>query len=414
MPDEAIMFPAVAAPGSIVVGGYTEDGYGAGPGLARHDLAPDGTVGAQAVRGSGVRNPSFLAASGRFLLAVEELPDGSVAALDAATLTIVGRAPTGGADPCHVLPVGDAVWVANYSSGTAAVTSLTDLLGGADASPGTTLDPPELLSHPGSGPVTDRQDESHCHQVTATPWGTILVSDLGTDRLDEYKSGEYTPREPAVAAPGGTAPGGTQAAGVEPGVAQAAGAEPGVAQFKGGRYVRIGSAELPPGTGPRHAAIRGDFLLVAGELDGHLHVLRRIEPDSTAGTEAGHSWRWLFKVPMAATVEDIAAADDFMPSHIELSADETKLYGAVRGPNTLVAFDVTGLDGDTPTPPRVLRVSGCGGDWPRHFALAATRMYVANQRSNTVSVLALDAHGLPVGAPVQTVDFGSPTCILLL
>ncbi|MGO4385831.1 lactonase family protein [Specibacter sp. RAF43] len=379
MEEETIKFPSAAVPGSLVVGGYTEAGYGAGPGLARHVLAPDGTVGAQAARGSGVRNPSFLAASGRYLLAVEELPAGRVAALEAATLALVGRAPTGGADPCHVLPIGDAIWVANYSSGTTAVASLADLRNGADVRDGTTPVPLELLSHPGSGPVADRQDASHCHQVTATPWGTVLVCDLGADRLDEYKSGEYAPHESA-----------------------------------GGRQVRIGSAELPPGTGPRHAAIRGDFLLVAGELDGHLHVLRRVEPDPATGAAAGHSWRWLFKVPMAAAADDIGVPEAFLPSHIELSADEAILYGAVRGPNTLVAFDVTGLGGATPTAPRLLRVSACGGDWPRHFALTAARMYVANQRSNTVTVLALDADGLPAGAPVQTVDFGSPSCVVLI
>ncbi|AIY03780.1 MULTISPECIES: lactonase family protein [Arthrobacter] len=367
---------------SIIISGYTEAGYGAGPGISRFVLAEDGLLGERQVESSAVLNASFLANGGDVLLAVEELTNGTVLALDPQSLDVMGRASSGGADTCHVALVDGNVWAANYSSGTASVTPLSSLL--AEMAP----EPLELVSHPGSGPVADRQGESHAHQVTATKWGTVLVSDLGSDRVDEYSAASL---------------------------------------------VLLGSAELPPGTGPRHVALKGDFLLVAGELDGHLHVLRRTAVAHTQGEQAGKSaggyfWHWLFKTPLAENAEQISSVEEFFPSHIQLSGDGRKLYAAVRGPDTLVVLDVSRLPdselpdlelgGQAPTPPSFLLQVPSGGNWPRHFALSpegsgSHKLYVANQLSNNVAVFELDQHGLPGAEPVQIVEFGSPACILL-
>ncbi len=346
--------------GHVIVSGYTKAPYGAGPGVVRFSLEPGGAVGEHTGHGTGAVNPSFMVAGGGGLLAVEEQADGRIAALDPETLDVIARAPSGGGDPCHLMLLDGDIWAANYASGTASVTPLASLRGGA------TPVPPVLVSHPGSGPVAERQDASHAHQVTATPWGTVLVSDLGADRVDEYSAGSR---------------------------------------------VRLGSAELPPGTGPRHVAIKGQCLLVAGELDGHVHLLRRTALDPAGGEGHGHFWRWLSKVPLAPTAQDVADAAEFFPSHLQLSGDGTRLYAAVRGPNTLVVLDVSGLEQGL-APVFLARISS-GGAWPRHFAVGGHMMYVANQRSNSVTVFALDRDGLPGPEPVQTLDFGSPTCVLL-
>lgn len=346
----------------LFVSGYTEEGYGAGPGVARFALTADGTVGERTAVAAGMSNPSFMTLAGEVLLAAEELAQGKLVALDPQTLDVLGRAPSGGADTCHIALVGDMVWVANYSSGTASATGLSELLSG------TATETPKLLSHPGSGPVAERQGESHAHQVVATQWGTVLVADLGADRVDEYSANSK---------------------------------------------VRLESAELPPGAGPRHVALKGDFLLVAGELDGHLHVLQRtpvahVQPGNGESNGGGHFWRWQFKVPLAESAEDIAAAEEFFPSHVELSADGSTLYAAVRGPNTVVVLDVSAL----PARPKLLALVPSGGNWPRHFAVANNKMYVANQLSNNIAVLELDAAGLPGAVPAQSIDFGSPTCVV--
>lgn len=377
--------PDTNAP-AILVSGYTEEGSGSGPGIVRFELFPDGAVGERRRQSTGVLNPSFMAWGDGSLLAVEELPHGNIVAIDPQTLELLGRVPTGGADSCHVVPIDDEVWAANYSSGNVSVVPLAELL--RANGPGT-APPPQLLSHPGSGPVADRQGESHAHQVTATPWGTALVADLGADRVDEYALAD-------------------------------------------GGFALLGSAQLPPGTGPRHVAIKGDFLLVAGELDGYLHVLQRTPRDAKA-RDSGNSvrradyfWRWLFKSPLAKSLEAVASAKEFFPSHIELSADGSKLYAAVRGPNTIVVLDMGGLNegGGTVRPPaaatapRFLHEVSSGGNWPRHFALSEpndgnNKIYVANQLSNNVAVFELDEHGLPGTEPVQQIEFGSPACVLI-
>ncbi|SEE59800.1 6-phosphogluconolactonase, cycloisomerase 2 family [Arthrobacter alpinus] len=344
---------------SIFVSGYTEEGYGAGPGLVRFELLAHGLVGERRAESPTLVNPSFVIAGGGCLLAAEEGPHGNVVALDPLTLNVAGRVPTGGADSCHVALIEDQVWAANYSSGNASLVPLAGLLGSEPVSP-------RLLAHPGSGPVSDRQGESHAHQVTATPWGTALVSDLGADRVDEYA-------------------------------------------LAGGRFELLGSAQLPPGAGPRHVALKGDFLLVAGELDGCVHVLQRTPRDG--GSD--YFWRWLSKTPLADSAQAVESAESFSPSHIELSHDGNQLYAAVRGPNTIVVLDVRGLQSHQS--PRFLGAVSSGGNWPRHFALDTLngKIYVANQLSNNVAVFELDELGIPGAKPIQSVDFGSPNCILI-
>ena len=43
----------------------------------------------------------------------------------------------------------------------------------------------------------------------------------------------------------------------------------------------------------------------------------------------------------------------------------------------------------------------CGGDWPRNLSLVGDMLYVANQRSSTVTSFRIDADGVPrpVGEP---------------
>jgi len=337
-----------------LIGSYTEPGMGEGPGVSRLELAYDGLLGAVQRVSTGLRNPSFLALAGDALFAVEELADGQLATLDPETLELRRRTPTLGSDPCHVVVRGGSVLAANYSTGTTAVVGTADTPATEDGAEAAAA---YVLEHQGSGPVADRQESSHAHQVTETPWGTVLVSDLGADRVDEY----------ALAA--------------------------------SGRFELLRSAELPPGAGPRHVALLGDVLLVAGELDAHLHVLRLTD----------ELWLWQRRVPLVDPANPaFDPARESYPSHIELGPDGIKLYAAIRGTNTLAVFDVT-----APETPRLIVEGPCGGNWPRHFAIGDNKLYVANQLSNNIAVFALDANGLPGTYPVQTVDFGSPACILL-
>jgi 6-phosphogluconolactonase len=126
--------------------------------------------------------------------------------------------PSGGAVPCSlaVAPGGTHLLAANYASGSVAVHRLA-----ADGSIGALSD---LVEYDGSGPVADRQDASHPHQVLFAGDGSVLVTDLGADRIHVH-------RLDAAA----------------------------------GRLDRLGSCEAPPGSGPRHLALAGDGLVLAAD-----------------------------------------------------------------------------------------------------------------------------------------------------
>jgi 6-phosphogluconolactonase len=98
-------------------------------------------------------------------------------------------------------------------------------------------------------------------------------------------------------------------------------------------------------------------------------------------------------------------AENF-PSEITAGRDGRFVYVGNRGPDTISAF---AWDGDAAT---LVAEVPTGGAWPRHIALLGDHLYVANERSHTVTVFRIDAatgvptaQGEPIGEP-------SPTCLL--
>jgi 6-phosphogluconolactonase (cycloisomerase 2 family) len=316
-------------------------------------------------------SPSFVALSPdeRTLYAVGEESEGTLSAFrvdapDGDGLRLLATLPSGGADPCHVVARPDAVWVANYSSGT----FTTVPVDGAGAFAG------EPAAHPGegTGPVTDRQEGPHAHFVAPTPDGSAAwVVDLGADRVRRYRgSADGTGVEPA-----GTA------------------------------------VTLPPGTGPRHLVFGAPgtpgegFAFVVGELDNCVHVLALRSDDDgllTAGSVAS--------VPACATPgpDGVGA----FPSHVALSSDGSRLYVAVRGPDVVAVFDLVPDDAGV----RVAHRSDVAleGVWPRHFAVLDTAagdvLVVAGQSSSTLEALRVRPDG---GAePLASLALPSPACVV--
>ena len=322
-------------------------------------------------------SPSFVALhpNGHTVFAVSELEEGAVVAftLTADGLEVGERRPTMGAHPCHVVARDEQVWVANYSSGT--FTSLA-----VDAQ-GAFTGLVQSFGHAGSGPDADRQEGPHAHYALPAPDGDgAWVVDLGTDEVRRYPAGA----EPAAVVADGIA------------------------------------ATFPPGTGPRHGVVHpSGTVIVVGELDSRVHLLRpATEPGAAQGT-----WEVYASVPACVTPDPGTGS---YPSHIVLSADGTRLYVAVRGPDVLSTFAVT-HDGAGLARLTHLADTAAGGVWPRHFAVlsgaavtgeagktqgaAGDVVVVANQNSSTLAALRID-RVTGAGTLTACLDLPAPACVL--
>ncbi|WP_374946869.1 lactonase family protein [Agreia sp.] len=156
-----------------------------------------------------------------------------------------------------------------------------------------------------------------------------------------------------------------------------------------------GSVTLPFGSGPRHLALHHDGrVLVVTEYSVEVFTLA---PNDDGGFEVRHS---------TPAIEGGAAEGD-TAAHIELSADSTRAYVGVRGSNRIA---VLSIDDDGAHP---LEASPSGGDWPRHHLVHEGLLRVAHERSNDVTTFALDAATGLIGEPLDSLEVGSPTCLVL-
>jgi 6-phosphogluconolactonase len=149
---------------------------------------PDGLAildGDAVVATLDVPNASWLAFSPdrTRLYAVNESGAGSVTVLDAETLAVLEKRPSGGAEPTHLDLHGDSVLVAHYASGTIAV--LTPA-----------LEPTDMVAFP---------EGAHAHQVVTDPSGRwVLGVDIAGDAIHVYTLEHGKLREHArVTATGG-------------------------------------------------------------------------------------------------------------------------------------------------------------------------------------------------------------------
>lgn len=298
-------------------------------------------------------SPSFLAVSADWLFAVSESGSGRVSSFrrDGAGLELVSTVSTGGPGPCHVVydSIQRNLLIANFLGGSWAVVPVRE-----DGSLGAAL-------VTALGRTSDLRGEEgpRAHQTIHSDAGgdRWLVSDLGMDRICEY----------------GVGPGGTVS------------------------LVEI--HPLPPGTGPRHMAWASGALLVVGEADSNLHVLRR----------RNGAIEHVAVVPTFDTTGKIAHIARNYPSHIAVSSDGQFGYVANRGRDSISVFGLAGLArGEEP---ELLQETWCGGLWPRHFEFHEGRLHVANQKSNAVSVFEMDGESGMVGALVSNIGTGSPACL---
>ena len=361
-PDSATSsLPQVSHDGSVWWGTYPEAGLGTPTGVGEglwHQSATDARSVVE------LPAPSFLVNHPHLPLiyAVSETPETEFHAIDVSDPNapqVVGTVPTGGHSGCHVLLSPDArtAYVSHFVSGDLAVIQL-----GEDGLP-TGTEPAQVFGHEGSGPG-DMQESPHAHFADFAPGGHhVLVSDLGTDELRRY-----------AVRPDGLLD------------------DHGVA------------ATLPPGSGPRHFAVRGEHLYVLCQLDNQLRTLRW---DHASGTA-----ELIGELP--ATTAPFRAGDGVHSAHVALVGDNV-LLASVRGADVISVFDLA--------PEGEARYRGCfdAGHWPRYFAVVGDRLHVGAEKGHEVRAYALaDVLALPpepevshiADLPHASAALPSPACVV--
>lgn len=333
----------------ILVGCYT-DASGEG-GIRRVGLSAGGLALDQPA--ARAVNASWLEEHKALVLGVSERSESALLAVDTSgTVPVVVRTwPSGGRDACHlaVSPDGRTVAVAHYGSGDVAFFRL-----GVDGLP---WGPVGRIVFTGSGPDAERQESSHAHQCTWLTHQVLVVCDLGSDRLQVLDATD--PCEPRL----------------------------------------LTSVNLPPGTGPRHLVARPIGLdewqlAVAGELDGRVTVVRH------EGQDWNHGW-WV-----GASVPGTRSPGSSQPSGLCLFGQDLVL--ADRGTDTITLLRWS-EDGSLAR----ISESPCGGQHPRDLAEHGGLLFVANQHSDEVTVLAHSGEGfevvsrLPVPAPARLFFLGA-------
>jgi 6-phosphogluconolactonase len=306
------------APTQIFIGGYTAEMGGGSDGLiSLSGSDPDTVLGSV-----GLQSPTYLIKhpTQPWLYTVNESTPGTVSAVryDEHGPHLINTVTSGGDGGCHLCfdHSGNFVVVAHYTSGSIASFRIDEN--------GALSERVGLLQFAGSGPDPERQDAAHAHQVVSVG-GSLLVPDLGTDSVHIVRIDDDGELEPAT-----------------------------------------DSISLPPGSGPRHLVLAGQFLVVACELSATLWVKAL---DAEVGSEG-------ISVPASAKQTD----ERIYPSAIAQYGDQ--IVVANRGADTLSFFtlDATG------TPHPLVEID-CGGAWPRDLTVDDDQLWVANQDGNTVSVI---------------------------
>jgi 6-phosphogluconolactonase (cycloisomerase 2 family) len=306
----------------VFVGGYTAeaDGHAVGVTSLLNEKSAK-RVHLEAVSTMELTSPTWLTPHPTLpvLLATGEASQGTLSSLrwdSDGGFTLLSTVETAGDGGCHVAITDDGRFaiVASYRSGLLSVIGING--------DGTLTEVVDSVEFVGSGPVSDRQESPHAHQVVFVG-DEVLACDLGSDQIHRLRLEDRGVLLPA------------------------------------GDPIR-----LPAGSGPRHLVVVEDHLLVACELSGELWL----------GVREGDGWREAQRIPTSRRSGLVH------PSGI--AAGGTRIYVASRGVDTIGVFD---LDPALSELTRVAEFD-CGGAWPRDITLDGGLLWVSNERSDTITL----------------------------
>ncbi len=312
-------------------------------------------------------NPTFLtlAPDRRTVFVANEIDDfggkksGAVSSyrLDRANARLikVNESATGGGGTCHVAVdrTGRAVFAANYGGGSAASFRA--------APDGRLSEAVSFFPYTGHGPNPARQEASHVHRVTVSPDNRfLLVNDLGLDAIHIYHldaaTARLTPNDPAM-------------------------------------------WKANPGTGPRALRFHpnGRIAYCVTEMSSSVVVLR-----------------WDAQRGALETVQEVGMRPaDFegktTGADIVIDRRARFAYAIDRFDDLVITFSIA-PDGRLALLDRI----AYGGKIPRHLALdpSGRWLLVANQASDNISVLKIDARSGKVSAARKSFPLSKPQCLV--
>ncbi|CEG45631.1 pgl [Plasmopara halstedii] len=154
----------------------------------------------------------------------------------------------------------------------------------------------------------------------------------------------------------------------------------------------------PPGSGPRHMAIRPDkkFAYVVDEIGNTVGVYAI---DKTTGMLSTTALQNITTLP--AGYKDATTSAD-----IHISSDNKYLYTSNRGHNSIAMYKIDGIAG-TLTP---LGFESTRGKIPHGFTVYGKWLIVANQDSNNMHVFEISANGR-LKYSGHSLDIGTVVCL---
>jgi len=342
--------------------------YSAGTG----ELEPLGLAAA-------TENPSFLTSdkANEHLFAVNETGNyqgqssGGVSAfsMDRKTskLTQLNQVASRGADPCYISfdRSGKYLLIANYTGGTVSVLPVLPN--------GRLQEAVSVQKNAGAlGPNKERQDAPHAHWIEASARNQfVYVADLGLDEVLIYKfdgrKGILSRDQPAS---------------------------------KNKAPSAFFSANLAPGTGPRHVAFSsdGNFMYVLGEMDATVTVFANDK-------ETFRSIQKISSLPPDFSGENTAAEIAVHPSG-------KFVYTSNRGADSIAEFSVDSASGKLTLVGNVPSF----GKSPRHFTIdpTGTRLLVANQDTGNIVEYSIDSSTGKLTRVGKMVSVPSPVCLIFV
>lgn len=246
---------------------------------------------------------------------------------------------------------GKTVLVANYSSGDIASLPILDN--------GKLGEPVSYFKHPGKTPD---QENTNAHSVIVSPDNRFaLVADLGIDKVMIYQldaaTAKLTPHDPD-------------------------------------------SADLPPGSGPRHLTFHpnGAFLYVINEKGNTVSVF-------SYDAEKGK----LTELQTLSTIPDSFDGRTFT-ADVKVTPNGKFLYGTNRGHDSIACYQI-GEDGKL----TLLKIEPSLGKGPQNLAITpdGKHLLCANMPGNNVLVFKIDPDTgvlTTVGVPIE---IPRPSCIMI-